>query len=256
MKYSLPIGLFVVVAFIPSLTAAQPPPNAGVRFALHAIEAPGNPPPPVCPSNGAADPVTNDIPCSYFTTARPADSYNWVYLVVGGGDDGINGVSFGVEYSGLFEPGYLSTSGWTLCPDGLDFPSVTPAWPASGSGMTITWTTCQSTRLYDYGIHAVVAKFYMYAYAGAQFGITPNLTKVSGPELDVNTCDKGTTQLLRYYPESVWDQLTGRVDFGGGFGYTPCIDLAVETSTWGRIKTLYNRATGMPVSGRSGPAKP
>lgn len=228
-----------LLALIPSLAAAQVP-NRDVRFALHAIEAPiAKVPPPACPAPGSVDPVTNNIPCDAFTTARPANSPSWVYLVVGGAEAGINGVSFGVAYSGIYEPGYLAQGSWTLCPDGLVFPSTNPAWPDSGSGMTITWTTCQTTSLSSYGIHAVVAKFYMYAYGGGSFRVTPNLTKTGGLELDVNTCDMGTTKLLHYYDPANWDFLTGRIDFGGGTGYTPCTFIGTERSTWGRIKTRF-----------------
>jgi hypothetical protein len=229
-----------ILALVPTLAAAQVP-NVNVRFALHAIDQPtGKAPPPVCSGTGAADPVTNGISCIDYVTARPANSANWVYLVIGDGDSGINGASFGVEYSGIFEDTYLNAGSWTLCSDGLAFPSDTPPWPASGSGMLLTWATCQTTTVGSYGIHAVVAEFYMYAYGGASFAVTPNTTKSSGPELDVNTCGMGTTKLLDYHAEPQWPYLTGRVDFGGGFGYNACGDPpATERSSWGRLKTQF-----------------
>lgn len=237
-RWLLPLA---ILALAPSLAAAQVP-NLNVRFALHAIDQPtGKALPPVCPGTGAADPVTNGIPCTNFVTARPANSANWVYLVMGDGDAGINGASFGVEYSGIFEDSYLNVTNWTLCSNGLNFPSDNPPWPASGSGMLLTWASCQTTSLSPDGIHAVVAEFYMYAYDGASFAVTPNTTKATGPELDVSTCGQGNTKLLDYYPESQWYALTGRVDFGGGFGLNPCsfVPPAAEPSTWGRLKAKF-----------------
>lgn len=232
--------LLIVVVLFPSLAAGQPP-NVGARFALHAIPEPtGKTVPPVCPGDpGSADPITNGIDCGSVTTARPGGSYNWVYLLIGGADQGIGGASFGVEYHGIYEPTYLSESGWTLCSDGLNYPSETPPWPASGSGIRLFWNTCQETYLGQFGIHAVAAKFYMYAYSGASFSVTSNLTTGGDPELAVTNCSAVTTNLLDYYDETLWFHLTGRIDFGGGPGYVPCLWDPAEPSTWGRIKTLF-----------------
>jgi len=69
---------------------------------------------------------------------------------------------------------------------------------------------------------------------------TPNNTKVTGPELDVNTCGQGVTKLLNYTEESMWYLLMGRLDFGGGAGFTPCsTPTGTESSTWGGIKRQF-----------------
>jgi hypothetical protein len=246
MKGLLPLALFLALlvfpgfGLFPSPAAAQAP-NLVARFSLHAIDQPtGKAPPPECPGEpDAADPVTNGIPCSDFTSARPGRSYSWVYLVIVSADQGIGGASFGVEYSGIYEPGYLSEYNWSLCSDGMSFPSETPPWPASGSGIRLFWNTCQETTDI-YGINAVAAKFYMYAYTGGSFGVTPNLTTNDAPELSVITCGAVTTNLLDYYDESFWYVLMGRVDFGGGPGYLPfCYQDPTERSTWGGIKRMF-----------------
>lgn len=250
MKRVLPLALCIGVMLVASTAFAQPP-NLSVRFAVHAIEQPtGKTPPPVCGGTGSADPVTNGIGCSNFVTARPGGSYNWVYLVLGQGELGINGCSFGIEYSGIYEPGYLSQLNYSVCANGLLFPSGGdldpnhPTYPANGSGMLLTWSTCQQTVVGDDGIHAVVAEWYMYAYGGGHFQITPNLTKGTlgneTPELDVNTCGQGTTKLLTYTDETLWSGLTGQVDFGGGSGRNPCLIVPTKKTSWGKIKTLFN----------------
>jgi hypothetical protein len=264
MKRLLPLVLFI--GTLVTSGAQANPPNVRARFALHAIEQPtGKTDPPVCPDVGAADPNTNRIPCTDYTVTRPGRSYNWVYLVIGKAElPGINGCSFGVAYNCIYEPGYLSELSWSLCANGMAFPSTNPAWPRSGSGMVLTWETCQTTVVYGDGIHAVVGKFYTYAYSGGWFEVTPNFTNPSGPELSVNTCGLGTTNLLSYYDEFLWPWLVGRVGFGS-LGFTPCLIgdhdnlsaayntpqppqaspptgpcvVAVRRSTWGSIKALY-----------------
>lgn len=238
-RYRSFVALLATV-FLTSSAAAQTP-NVAAVFALHAFTAPSEPWPYYCPGTQySGDPVTNGIPCSNYVTVRPANSANWVYVVVGHGDAGIDGVSFGVAYDGIYEPGYLDALSWTVCSDGMAFPSENPAWPASGSGIRLTWDTCQGTVAGNDGIQAVVAKFYMYAYEGAHFEVTPNFTTGDAPELNVNTCGQGTTRLLEQYGESLWGVLTGRVDFGGGYGLNPCLNgLPAEPSTWGRIKKRF-----------------
>jgi hypothetical protein len=121
----------------------------------------------------------------------------------------------------------------------MAFPSESPAWPASGSGIQLTWDTCQETVVVPDGIQAVVAKFYMYAYAGARFEVTPNFTTGDAPELNVNTCGEGTTNVLEHHDEMFWYMLMGGVDFGGGSGKRPCSIDAAEPGTWGRLKTRF-----------------
>ena len=244
MKRVLPIALCIGAMLIASSAFAQAP-NLDARFALHAIPTPtGKVLPSICPpAVDSADPVTQGIPCTNYVTAAGAASSNWVYLVLVRGEQGFNGASFGVEYQGLYEPGYLNQANWSLCSDGLDFPSGSPQpeWPTSGSGMLLTWGSCPTTVVGSDGIQTAVAKFYIYGYGGGHFQITPNNTKSTGvPELDLNTCGLGTTRLLVYTAESLWDGLTGRIDFGGGPGRNPCLIVPTEDTSWGRLKTLFN----------------
>jgi hypothetical protein len=37
-------------------------------------------------------------------------------------------------------------------------------------------------------------------------------------------------------PRESWDYLMGRVDFGGGPGWNPCLVIPTEPTTWGRLK--------------------
>jgi hypothetical protein len=259
MKRVLPIALCIGAMVLASAAMAGVNDNLDVRFALHARDGFTAKTAPA-PCLGGADPVALGIPCSDYDVDRAIGEFPgpWVYLVTGqGGTPGINGVSFGIDYTpgsgpgnGISEALFTSQANWSLCNDGLDFPSGAPqpVWPAPGSGMLLTWATCQTTSIPPDGAHALIAKFYVYAYGNDTLEITPNLTKVSGPELDINTCGAGTTKLLAITAPSLHPFLVGKVQFGAGrdgiLGYTPCGVVATETSTWGRIKTLFDEKSG------------
>jgi len=165
-----------------------------------------------------------------------------MYVVIAQADsDGVSGASFGIEYDG--QPGSgVDVYGFEACFSGILFESDT--WPASGSGARLTWllpTDCQNQVIGSDLVHAVVGAFYVYAYTEDRFLITPNRTFPTAPsELLITNC---------FGSEVVLDTLdttkSGFIDFGGGPGCNPCIELCdptpVEKTTWGQIKNKFNR---------------
>jgi hypothetical protein len=190
------------------------------------------------------------MPCSEYVTEWPVGVGSEVYLVIAKVPDaikGIAGVSCGIQYDNALGSG-IDVFGWKLCAD-LEFtngaatcpPDLPPCeWPIAGGGNRITWvstTNCQQTVIGLDGVHAIAGAFYLYAYSPDIFQLTPNLN-LQIPELAVADCNASTT----YLPMD--GQYTGQVLFSNtalpGDGYNPCIDMiAVEPTTWGRVKTQY-----------------
>lgn len=187
-------------------------------------------------------PNFQEIPCYNYTTNAPSLAGSQVYLVVGnlGGQEGVAGGSFGIEYSGSegigIDPRYVT---WTPCNDGMTQGMAGPHgnWPASKSGLRVTWNTCQTTFIQN-GVHAVVGSFYVYAYSSDILRLTPNNAQ-SPPELALSNCNGVVTDFLAL--SSYWDQLLGSVGFGGSQGRPPgCSWGPAQTSTWGRLKGFYS----------------
>jgi hypothetical protein len=240
-----------------TLALAQVGNHPDARFALHSkTQVSGKTAPAVCPDfAGGTNQSPNglNIACSLYDTHAPlgAPSYplqEWAYLMVGqlSPSFGVGGVSFGVNYpSPTLYVGESAEWGLVYCADGNTYPSTSPAWPLPGSGITITWLTCSpgvTTKVIspDNG-HAVIGKFYVYAYGECTLAMTPNYTKTSGDELDVADCGGINTKLLSLTDPSLWDALCGVIHFGGNgsLGYTPCGVVSTKPSTWGRLKTLF-----------------
>jgi hypothetical protein len=247
---------FGVVLFLSSAVAG-PGDNLDVRFVIYATSRDSSS--QIGPCNGDRDPISQNIPCSNYVTTWPVvdgwSSVPWVYLLAAqGGSAGMQGASFGINYTPGSGPGdgiseYFMTVSeglWQLCNDGLPFPSTDPAWPHPGSGMLMTWSTCQNTEVGSDGVHMLIASLYVVAYSDDTLELTPNYTRPSGPELGVYEClyNQTFTNLLDYTAPSLQPFLTGKLQFGAGRpgvpGYNPCGVVATEPTTWGRVKTLFD----------------
>jgi hypothetical protein len=186
-------------------------------------------------------PVTLNIPCSaYVVDGATAASYS-LYVVIAQADPadtaealaaGTKGIALGISYNGASAAG-VDVSGWTSCAD-LEFGND---WPNAGGGNVLTWVECQTHAVAPDGVHVVVGAFSIYAYSADQFSITQNL-KLGVPALQVADCSGAQ-----------WDVSlanAAKVSFdsanpGCNPCLGPCIPIAVEPATWGKIKNLYNR---------------
>ena len=206
------------------------------------------------PNWGSTTTTPSPIPCSNYITAGPLGANltgATVYLVVGkAGTEGVAAASFGVDYHGGtnlpagtgIDPAFVT---FTPCADGLTFPNDggNGDFPKPKGGIRITWnnsTSCQTQVIGSDGVHAVVGSFYMYAYSTDSFQVTGNNNLQGGvPELAVANCAGVTTDLYQVWGPSVYLQLCGRLDLGGGAGYNPCLITPTHNTTWGKIKTKY-----------------
>lgn len=227
------------------------------RFALHRKDkfSPTKSIPELCDNPATSteernySPNYQKLPCDQYNTSGPAPGQSQIYVVLAqGGSEGVCGVSFGVDYNGGsgigIDPQFVT---WTACADGEQHLSDggNGDFPKPKGGLQITWHypgSCQYTTIGVRGVHAIVGSFYVYAYSSSSLQLTPNNNVESGPELAIDDCRGGHTDL-----EDLWgpyaDYLVGRVNFGGGPGYTPCLLSAPRTRSislsWGRIKNLY-----------------
>jgi len=190
----------------------------------------------------------NPLPCTNYTTSGYAAGT--IYIVIGrAGLEGVAAASFGIDYSGGngvgIDPQYVA---WTPCADGPQFPNndgVHGDFPQPGGGLRICWKggSCQTQVIGGNGVHAVVGSLYVYAYSPSSLRLTPNNNLALGPELAIDDCSGGHTDLIQIWGQSYASTLVGRIDFGGGPGYTPCLLYAPNTRSvslsWGRIKNLY-----------------
>jgi hypothetical protein len=202
------------------------------------------------PSWNSVTTTPDPLPCTSYVPSGALGAAQ-VYLVIGrAGAEGVAGASFGVHYqngthAGI-DPAFLT---FTPCSDGLIFPNndlVHGDFPQQNGGVRLTWNTGNGCPLGaepvlgDVGLHAVVGSFYIYAYGPDQLQITGN-NNLQGniPELAVADCAGATTDLYQVWGPTVYLQLCGRVDVGGGTGYNPCLLVPTQQTTWGKIKNKY-----------------
>jgi hypothetical protein len=150
----------------------------------------------------------------------------------GDGEEGIAGLSCGIEYNSTPNQG-VEMWGWTPCTDGLEFSNGN--WPASGGGNRITWTTCQSEEPGGpgTGVAVVFGFFYITAYSEDTFRIIENRNLGSGPELQVAGCDAASEPLDMN--QAGW---VGFSDDGSVKGNVLC-GKPKEDATWGDVKARY-----------------
>jgi hypothetical protein len=149
-------------------------------------------------------------------------------------DKGIAGLSMGVDYDNRSGSG-VDVIQWTVCADGLEFPS-SDYWPAAGTGTRITWTTCQQQMPdgLDGRVTAIAGYFYISAYSPDQFSIVKNPVQ-SGSELKVAECDPPAEFDIK--PEHTG--ILGFSDDGSEKGRLECAKIQTVSTTWGRVKEMY-----------------
>jgi hypothetical protein len=188
------------------------------------------------------------IPCSGI---GPSCNNSWVWLMVANFDEpeGLAGISLGVDWEmGTTTNPYADMLvSWTRCGD-LEFPSA--GWPGPGGGNRITWapqSNCQRRQPSDGKATAVAGWFYVTGYANylienATLKVTQNMN-VPTPELAVADCDAVESQLPYYAAGSVAWSMGPCVgpDCGCNPYLGPCEPpVAVQSTTWGRIKQIGN----------------
>ena len=131
---------------------------------------------------------------------------------------GISGAVFGIAYNNAPFTG-VDVNGWTACGD-LSFTSDTPPWPASGSGIVVTWdrtVNCQDEVAagdLDGGVTAVLAVLDIDVYSSDVFSIT---RRESSPIKDFQIADCTGAASNLDFPLAA-----GKVSFGVPGGYDPC----------------------------------
>ena len=152
-------------------------------------------------------------------------------------DEGVAGLSCGIDYQGATGSG-VDIADWTLCADGLYFPTGSGEWPKARTGVRITWVTCQQEVPggSEGGVTAVAGFFYVTAYSNDRLQVTTNNDLDSGPELKVAKCPPEPREYSLPISQA---GSVGFSDDGSETGTLDCQPLDVET-TWGRIKDLYN----------------
>jgi len=198
-------------------------------------------PSPAAPSSKACQPANTgvDVDCKTWDMVdadftEPAMTTRYA-LVVTLAQDGVGGLSVGIEYSSnLF-------CGFDLCTDGLEFSNAN--WPKSGGGNRITWTTCGAELAPEYadrysqttsGLQVVFGSFYVYTYGGdGFFNIVKNKLSPGDQddELAVGSCEAVTS----FLPLAAG----GQVSIGSGSGYNACLETPVEPTTWGGVKSRF-----------------
>lgn len=226
--------------------------NLDAKFALHRVPASY-----AFYGCGPGNPNVLGTSCSDYTVTAPLGE-SYVYMVVGEtGDEGVYGISFGIDYDGragqmngidpataTFTPCNRSGQFW---PNGSlygPFPS-----PYSAVRMTFedeTGACYEHPVIGAHGRHVLVGYFYVVAYAEDVLRVTANnqIDPHGVPELLVLDCgDPRTTADLFAAYGSEMDRILGRVHFGGdgSQGYTPCAATPALPATWGRLKSLYLR---------------
>jgi len=150
----------------------------------------------------------------------------------GDGEEGVQGLSCGIEYNGIPSQG-VEIFDWRLCTDGLEFSNAN--WPASGGGNRITWTTCQNEEPggTGTGVTAIAGFFEVSAYSEDTFKVIENRSLGSGPELAVGACDY--SQVFLNVNQAGW---VGFSDDGSVKGNVLC-GKPKEDATWGDVKARY-----------------
>jgi hypothetical protein len=214
------LGALVLGAGIPGAGFAGTNPDAVIG--LHLSAASGG------ASCGAFLPTSCN---SFYTGSNTAGNWN-VYVMIARYDTvGIAGAQFGIEYDDSPESG-LVVHGWTSCAD-MEF--ATPGWPDSDSGTLITWEPMFNCQVDTLHYTPVLAGYFTVTATGvADFRIVPR--PVDG-KAKVADCLSAEDDITAKVPSRL-----GVITFGKDYGYNPCSPLVpVERTTWGNIKTLYER---------------
>ena len=152
------------------------------------------------------------------------------------GTTGLTGIQLGIEYNqgGVAGEG-LQIVDWHPC-SGLEWRD--DAWPASESGITQTWDSCQYENL------VVAGYFDVIAYSSSTFSIVgwphSDMVKTAG-------CDAAEQVLEELSLDHVgWVSLGGAVKAGDNNGCNPSLapcagPVPVHETTWGKMKSMFKR---------------
>jgi len=168
------------------------------------------------------------IPCADFEVSRSSHQVWWVYLTVVRADSasGVSEFSVGIDRSSDMD------IFWVLC---ADHESLAGTWPETGTGIRLSWDTpdnCQRDVFGTDGVYAVGGVLNIYAYGEEWMRVTPNAA--DGESSMVVTDCNGTVTTV--------EGPGAMMGFGGVTGFNPCLgDVPVTPSSWGRIKTQYQR---------------
>jgi hypothetical protein len=193
-------------------------------------------------------PAAQDLGCETYTKEWPLNTGADVFMIVAKADSalGISGVSCGIKYSNiatLADGIGVDVFGYTFCSD-LEYtnsPDDNPAheWPYSGGGNRLIWvrtTNCQRHVIPPNGVHVTACIFYCYAYGPDKMEVDMNRNLYTGPEIQMVDCPGPALSDID------WPYAAGKLAFGiPDGGYNPCTDpiVAVERSTWGKLKNQY-----------------
>jgi len=192
---------------------------------------------PVSPQQAcsSAPRTTADVVTS--AQARPEGASYFVYLLGTPVPSslyvpGLIGCQMGITYTQAQENPALVLESWHLCAD-LEF--LGDEWPASGTGNTITWTSCQRFHL------GVAGYFVATAYAPAVISIVgypaTGLVKVANCE----GAEEEVVNVTRAGWVSMGGGAIGNDTDGCNPSLGPCADVTpAMPTTWGRLKQLYN----------------
>ena len=158
---------------------------------------------------------------------------HYVYLLAAEFED-LAGLLCGISYdggqaSGLNDHDRIDILDWSLCAD-LQFASPSPAWPAPGSGIIITWDSINHCQA---GPVAVAGFFYMTAYGADELRIT---RRGADNRAAVANCGSAESDLQDNALGTAVFSVDGKIP-----GYNPCLPVDpvnVTPTTWSRVKTL------------------
>jgi len=145
----------------------------------------------------------------------------FAWVLVADAPPGIGGLQFGITYdAGIGAPT------WTGCATGSEIPDA--GWPASDSGMALTWAQ---------GCYNVPGSFAKVGFLAVAAGATGVITTRDDPRNGVLEWADCSTELFDLCA------FGGSVGFGGADGYVPedceCSGPPVRERTWSRIKDSY-----------------
>jgi hypothetical protein len=214
-----PISLILILVPLfanPSISRAAIP-----RIVAHLV--PSLPSAPHCAD--APRPPCNDQEENFNVTGSVGTHYHLYILAVdqpasysASSPAGIAGAVFGIAYNDAPSAG-VDVQSWTTCGD-LAFGSDTPPWPASGSGMIVTWdriANCQNSPAggdLDGGVTAVLAVLDIDVYSSDFLSIT---RRESSPLKDFQISDCTGAAIALDYPAAA-----GKASFGTSGAYDPC----------------------------------
>lgn len=147
---------------------------------------------------------------------------------------GLGGIKFGVNGPGGYNPDGgerpICIFGWTLCA-AQEFPSA--GWPDLGTSNLILWPAVECNQPPATFVFKIAGYFYMGAYEPAQASITPH--QDTG-KVEIGDCQGNILDVTVPPPFEV---VQGTAGFAMA-GWPAClgIPLAVEPTTWGRLKSL------------------